>query len=390
MNYQLIPRLFTDPDQSFFLFGPRGTGKSTLMERRYPNALMINLLKSSLLRQYRVNPERLLDVVRAQPKGQTIVIDEIQRAPELLSLVHLLIEEKRGWKFILTGSSARKLKREGVDLLGGRALKKTLHPFMAVELGEKFNFEESLRFGLLPLRFSSQNPLETLSTYVSLYLEEEVKAEGLVRHIEPFTQFLEALSFSHGSMLNMSNIARECSIKRTTAISWLSIVEDLLIAFKIPVFTRRAKRNLVAQSKFYYFDAGVYRALRPRSILDHLNEISGMALEGMVAQHLRAWIDYTTSKHQLFFWRTKAGLEVDFVVFGELGLWAIEVKNSQHIHPGDLRALNHFKEDYPESQTLLIYRGEEKQLIDHILCMPVDEFLRSMMPNEMIIRVEDE
>jgi uncharacterized protein len=210
---------------------------------------------------------------------------------------------------------------------------------MAIELGEHFNFVEALLYGLLPLRFASPNPRETLSTYVSLYLDEEVKAEGLVRHIEPFTKFLEVLSFSHGSTINISNIARECAIKRNTAESWLSIVEDLLITYKIPVFKRRAKRNLTSQSKLYYFDAGVYRALRPKSIFDSTSEIDSCALEGLVAQHLRAWIDYTQEPHELFFWRTKAGLEVDFIVFGSLGLWAIEVKNSQHIHPMDLKPL---------------------------------------------------
>lgn len=385
MDINHIPRLFEEPDQSYFLFGPRGTGKSTLVKHRHPDALLINLLSASTRHIYLANPEKLLEVVRAQSKNKTIIIDEIQKAPELLSLIHILIEEKQGWRFILTGSSARKLKRDGVDLLGGRALKKILHPFLAVELGDYFDFLSALQFGLLPLRFSSNDPSETLSAYISLYLDEEVKAEGLVRHIEPFARFLEVLSFSQGAILNISNIARECSVKRTTADSWLSIVEDLLIVYTVPVFSKRAKRILTTQSKLYFFDVGLYRALRPRSILDSQTEIDGAGLEGLVAQHLRAWIDYTKTKHVLYFWRTKAGLEVDFIVFGEMGLWAIEVKNSQHIHPGDLRSLLHFKQDYPEATLIFLYRGKVKLMKDGVLCIPCDEFLKQILPNQLLL-----
>ncbi len=377
-----VNRFFDEPDQSYFLFGPRGTGKSTMVKERHPKALYINLLLAQIKREFLARPESLLEMVRAQPNGQTIVIDEIQKAPELLSLVHVLIEEKKDWKFILTGSSARKLKREGIDLLGGRALKKSLYPFIAAELGEVFEIESALNFGLLPLRFASTKPLETLSTYVSFYLEEEVKAKGLVRHIEPFARFLVTLSFSHASVLNLSNVSRECAVKHTTAESWLSIVQDLLIIFQITVFTRRAKRLLSAQIKVYFFDVGVFRALRPKSILDQASEIDGQSLEGLVAQHLRAWIDYTKTEHKLYFWRTKSGLEVDFIVYGELGLWAIEVKNNQHIHPANLKGLKNFKEDYPEATCILLYRGENPILQDNILCIPADQFLRGLIPNE--------
>ena len=378
-------RLFAAPQQSFFLFGPRGTGKSTLIKMGMPNALVINLLLPDSRRRYLANPEYLLEVVRAQPRGKTIVLDEIQRAPELLSMVHALIEEKKDWQFILTGSSARKLKNSGVDLLGGRALKKMLHPFMAVELGENFNFEAALAYGMLPLLWGTQEPAETLKSYISLYLDEEVKAEGIVRNLAPFSRFLEILSFSHGSVLNLSNVARECGVKRSTAESWLGIAEELLIAYRIPVFSKRAKRILIQHSKFYFFDVGVFRALRPRAVLDNRSEIDGSGLEGLVAQHLQAWIDYTKEKHQLCFWRTKSGVEVDFIVYGPLGFLAIEVKNSTHIHPADLRSLKTFLTDYPESRALFLYRGKDMLLKDGVLCMPAEDFLRQLTPNSPLI-----
>lgn len=378
MNDFQVQRAFNEPKQSYFLLGPRGVGKSTLVKLRHPDALYINLLMGKVRRQYQAEPDRLMDIVHAQKPGQVIIIDEIQKVPELLSQIHALIEEKQNWKFILTGSSARKLKQNNLDLLGGRALKKNLHPFMAYELQKEFNLEEVLKLGLLPLRYHSPEPEETLDAYISLYLDEEVKLEGMVRAIEPFARFLEALSFSHGSTLNLSNIARECGVKRSTAENWLIIVQDLLIVYTIPVFTRRAKRLLISQIKIYFFDVGVYRSLRPRSILDSQSEIDGCALEGLVAQHLRAWIDYTKEEHALYFWRTKAGVEVDFILFGEFGLWAIEVKNAATIHSKDLTGLKNFYEDYPEATLILVYRGSERMKKGNILCMPCQDFLMNI------------
>lgn len=382
MTGQYVKRLFEEPGKSYFLFGPRGTGKSTLSRLRHPRALIIDLRLPEVKLKLAGTPHYLLELVRAQPRGHVIIVDEIQKVPELLSLVHVLIEEKKDWIFILTGSSARKLKRAGVDLLAGRALKKHLHPFMAVELGELFVFEKALQYGLLPLHFEEVNPLETLKTYIALYMEEEVKAEGIVRNIEPFARFLQAISFSHGAQLNLTNVARECMVKRTTVASWISILEDLLIAFQLQVFTKRAKRELSAHPKFYYFDAGVFRAIRPQSIEDLTTELEGPALEGLVAQHLMAWCDYTAGENSLTFWRTRSGVEVDFVLHSPLGFWAIEVKNSRQISPEDLRHLKIFTEDYPEAKAIFLYRGTDRVMKGNILCMPCSEFLLNLKPNK--------
>ena len=381
MDLKYIERVFKEPEQSYFLFGPRGTGKSTMTEERHSKALLIDLRKADMRYRLSASPDLLIELVEAQPDGTTIVIDEIQKIPELLPIVHLLIEKKRKWKFVLTGSSARKLKRQGVDLLGGRALRKVLHPFMACELKKHFNFEDALKYGLLPLRFSYEDYRSTLRAYIDLYVDEEVKMEGLIRHIEPFTRFLQVMSLSHGSILNITNIARECQVKRTTVADWITILEDLLISFQITMFTQRAKRELTVHPKFYFFDAGVYRALRPTSIGDSESEVDGAGIEGLVAQHLMAWKDYTAEKHELFFWRTRSGVEVDFIVFGPLGFWAIEVKNSDKIRTEDLAGLSAFHEDYPEAKTILLYRGKERLLKNNVLCLPCGEFLSGVRPD---------
>ena len=376
-----ISRIFEFPSGSFFLFGPRGTGKSTLLKRRLPEALYIDLLNPERYRLLQARPERLNELMAGSPTAQTIVIDEIQRVPELLNVVHAALEGPGNPRFIMTGSSARKLRRRGTNLLGGRATNRYLHPFMACELPE-FDIDEAMRWGLVPLVRDSSNPEETLSGYASLYLEQEVQAEGLTRNIGAFSRFMEAMSFSHGAVLNTSAVSRECEIERRTVVNYVEILEDLLLGFRVPVFKRRAKRRTVSHPKFYYFDAGVFRSLRPRGPLDLNTEIYGASLEGLVAQHLRAWIDYSTGRHQLSYWRTRGGSEVDFVIYGETGLFAIEVKHAQRFDSTDLRGLKAFRAEYPEAETALIYRGNERRRVDNIWCIPARDFLPGIQPGQ--------
>lgn len=379
----IIPRLFTPPKQSFFLFGPRGTGKSTWLRQNMPDAVWIDLLEADEFRSYSARPERLKELVFARSGNKIVVIDEIQKVPGLLSVVHSLIEKKIGLRFILTGSSSRKLKKTGADLLAGRLIKQTLHPFMAFELGSKFNMDSALKQGLLPLVFSAVDPTAVLRTYAALYVREEVQMEGLVRNIGNFSRFLEAISFSHGSLLNTSNVARECEVERKVVESYITILEDLLLASRIPVFSRKAKRATISHPKFYYFDAGVYRSLRPCGILDKPEEIEGAALEGLIAQHLLSWSSYRNAKNKVYFWRTAAGSEVDFVVYGEEVFWAIEVKNTSRIRLEDLRSLRSFKTEYPQSNAFLLYRGKERLKKDNVLCIPCDEFLLNLDPGKI-------
>jgi predicted AAA+ superfamily ATPase len=199
--------------------------------------------------------------------------------------------------------------------------------------------------------------------------------------LEQFTRFLDVISFSHGSILNTANIARESEIKRSTVSNYLDILTELLLAYQIPVFEKRAVRHLTVHPKFYLFDCGVFQVLRPKGPLDTVSEVDGAALEGLVAQHLTAWCDYSKNQASVYFWRTRSDLEVDFVVYGEVCFYAIEVKSSKKVFSHDLKGLNAFLSDYPEAQAILLYRGQEKLKMGKVLCLPIAEFLQNLRPN---------
>jgi uncharacterized protein len=375
-----IPRFVRVGRDSFFLLGPRGTGKTSWCGHEYPDALRVDLLNPAVLRRYSATPEYLIELLDANAKAKHVVIDEIQKLPALLEVVHLLLERKTGAQFILTGSSARKLRRQGVNLLGGRATKKLMHPYMAAELGTRFKLGTALRQGMLPVVWGADDPLSVLEAYNALYLYEEVQMEGLVRNMGSFARFLQAMSFSHAAVLNLANVSREAQVSRKTVEGYLEILEDLLLGFRLEVFTKSAKRELAAHPKFYFFDTGVFRANRLAGPLDSSTELDGAALEGLIAQHLYAWCDYSQSKHSLHYWQTRSRVEVDFVVYGESGLYAIEVKNAKRIDASDLTALKHFAEDYPQANRYLIYRGDDRLKRDGILCLPAQEFLMGLKP----------
>jgi uncharacterized protein len=380
----LLLRFFDQNEGSYFLFGPRGTGKSTWLRQKYPDAAWIDLLDTENERRYSARPERLKDFIRAAKGQKTIIIDEIQRVPELLSLVHQQMEADKSRQFVLTGSSARKLKQSGVDLLAGRAIRRQLHPFMAGELEDRFDVDQNLELGMVPLITMAEEPMQTLKGYIDLYIQQEIKTEGLVRRLDDFNRFLEIISFSQGQVLNVASIARECTATRNTVESYITVLEDLLIGVRIPVFAKRAKRSVISHAKFYFFDCGVFRSLRPTGVLDSREELNGPALEGMVFQHLRAWIDYRQSDMRIYFWRTQAGNEVDFILYGSEGFYAIEVKNGRIIRKSDLRGLKTFGTDYPECKTVLLYRGEETIESEEVLCYPVEKFLRNIHPGEAV------
>lgn len=384
MHY--ISRTITPPSGSYFLLGPRGTGKSTWLNHKYPNALRIDFLMGEEERRFSSYPERIRNVVAPLEPGSVVILDEIQRVPRLLPEIHGLIEEKRGIQFIMTGSSTRKLRRSVSDLLGGRALMRQMGPFIASELGASFNLDKALNLGMIPLIWGSSDPEERLKDYLTLYLREEIQAEGLVRQIGDFSRFLEVASFSQGCLWTTADISRESGVKRSTVDNYLQILEDLFLAFSLPVFSRRrTKRRLVAHQKFYFFDVGVFKIIRPRGILDSSQEIEGLALEGLVAQHLRSWVQSQKEPHSLSFWRTQNNLEVDFVIYGPRGFWAIEVKRSPNLGPNDVRAISAFKEEYPEANCVFVTQCKHRENYRGFSVLPIEEFLLTLTPESLII-----
>jgi uncharacterized protein len=382
---QIKKRIFTPPKQSFFLFGPRGVGKSTFLAKHFPRAHWIDLLLPEPYQRYLAQPDRLRQFCGALELHSIIVIDEIQRVPSLLSVVHHIIEHRKDLQFILTGSSSRKLKRAGVDLLAGRALKMELHPFMACEIQDSFILSNNIKLGMIPLVLSAPDSTATLDSYLGMFMNQEVKAEGIVRNLQAFSRFLEVMSFSHAQQYNISEIARECGISRTAIASYMEILEDLLLSFTLPVFSARPKRKVVASRKFYYFDAGVFYAIRPKGPLEQPEQIYGAALEGLVAQHLKAWVSYSKENIKLYYWRTQVDNEVDFVLYGENTFVAIEVKHTSTVRSKDLKGLKAFSDDYPEATLLFLYQGSERLKIDSILCLPCEEFLKKLTPSTPLI-----
>jgi Predicted ATPase (AAA+ superfamily) len=361
------------PEKSFFLFGPRGTGKTTWVKEKFKNALYFDLLKAETYNLLLANPSRLEDFIPKNFQGW-IIIDEIQKIPKLLDEVHRLIEE-RHLKFVLTGSSARKIRRYGINLLGGRALVLNMHPLTAIELGKDFKIGDYLKFGGLPAVYSTTQKSEHLQSYIQTYLQQEVAFEGLTRNLAAFSRFLEVASFSQGSILNVSEVAREAYVNRKVVEDYFSILEDLLIGVRLPVFSKKAKRRLIKHSKFYFFDVGVYQALRPKGPLDDVSSLTGIALESLFFQNLRAIIDYFGFGDKIFYYRTANGVEVDFVVYGEGGIKAFEVKAKKDIFSKDLKSLKTFLDDYPMAKGYLFYGGKMRMNKEGIEIIPIEEGL---------------
>ena len=362
--------------KSFFLFGPRGTGKTTWLKHHLPQAPFINLLQSEFYNRLTASPGHIRDLIPPD-RPDWVVIDEVQRIPALLNEVHDLIED-RGQNFILTGSSARTLRRKGVNLLAGRARTYFMHPLTVTEQGGAFDLRDSLNFGHLPARFNDKDPGRYLKDYVQTYLREEVMQEGLTRNIGHFSRFLEAASLSQGQTVNISGVATEAEVSRSVAGSYFAILEDLLIAVRLPVFSRKAKRKLIARRKFYFFDAGVFRAIRPMGPLDSEAEMAGPALETLVLQELRAINDYGEYDYRLFFWRTQGKLEIDFVLYGPRGLLAIEIKRSTKLQSKDTKALREFKKDYPPAKCFIFYGGTTRLYLGDITALPVGQALKEL------------
>ncbi len=374
--FNRILKLPLDRSNSIFLFGPRGTGKTSYLRKYLKNALYFDLLDFGTYASLRADPSRLENLIAPDYQGW-VIIDEVQRIPELLNEVHRLIEHKK-FKFILTGSSARSLRKEGVNLLAGRALTYTMHPLIIQEVGDKFIFEDVLKYGLLPSAVTHADPKKYLESYVQTYLREEVVQEGLTRNIGAFTRFLEVASFSQGQVLNVSEISRELAVNRLVVANYFDILDDLLLSSRITAFAQRAKRKVIAHHKFYFFDVGVYRILRPVGPLDSPEEAEGAALETLFLQSLRAVNDYYELSYKIHFWRTLAGDEVDFVLYGARGFHAFEIKRSATITSKSLKGLKTFGDEYPEAKLYIIFLGKQKEYYGNVTAIPLMEALKEL------------
>lgn len=378
-------RLPAPGTETFFLWGPRQTGKTTLLRATYPEALWIDLLKAEEYRRYLQNPELLraeLTVDDATRRVAQVVIDEVQKVPQLLDEVHWL-HENRGMQFALCGSSARKVKRGQANLLGGRAIRYELYGLTAKEVGRDFRLDRMLNHGYLPRMYESERPQRLLHAYVADYLKEEIAAEGLVRNLPVFSEFLNVAVLSDAELVNFSTIARDCGVSSHTIKGYFQILEDTLLGRWLPAYTKRPKRRVIAAPKFYFADVGIVNYLAKRGELRPGAELYGKAFENWVFHELSAHNSYTEAFATLSYWRLASGIEVDFIV-NDMQL-AIEAKATARITADHLRGLRALAQDHPRvKQRILVclepksYRAE-----DGILILPAAEFCQRLGNGEL-------
>ena len=355
--------------KSCFLFGPRQTGKSTLIRQQFGDCPVWNLLDQKQFLRLSRNPALIREALAERRGAAIAVIDEIQRLPALLNEVHLLIEE-HGTRFLLTGSSARRLRRRGVNLLGGRARSRVLHPFLRIELGDRFDLDRALEHGLLPPIFFSESPAEDLAAYAGDYLREEVAAEAIVRNIGAFSRFLQVAALAHGEMINFANLANDAQVPASTVREYYEILKDTLIAHEVPAFTDTRKRKAISTSKYYLFDVGVARHLQGRRGLAPGTAEYGMAFESFIFQEIKAWCDH----HRLdtpWYWRSKSQFEVDFL-FGDV---AVEVKAKTHVGARDMRGIRALQEEGACAHYVIVSLEPAPRRVDGVRILPWMDFL---------------
>ncbi|MXY77583.1 MAG: ATP-binding protein [Acidimicrobiia bacterium] len=369
--------------ETFFLWGPRQVGKSTLLRQRYPDGTWVDLLKADEFRRYAARPELLrqeLEAAGPDPSRQ-VVIDEVQKVPALLDEVHWLIEN-RGLCFALCGSSARKVRRGAANLLGGRALRYDLRGLTAGEIGEAFDLDRVLNHGYLPRMYQSARPGRLLDAYIGDYLRQEVAAEGLVRNLPAFSDFLDAAALSDGDPVNYSNIARDCGVSGPTAKAYFGILEDTLLARRLPRWRRRAKRRLAGAPKLYFEDVGVVNRLARRGGLERGTDRYGKAFENWVFHELSAFISYRDRDEELAYWRLPSGIEVDFVI-GDMRL-AVEAKASARISSQHLKGLRTLAEEHPGVRRIMVcLEPRPRRTDDGIDIIPATDFARGVWQGDL-------
>lgn len=371
--------------QSAFLWGPRKTGKTTYLKTHFPDSLVYDFLKTDFFIEVSKNPAILRERLLAKPKEalrHPVILDEVQKVPQVLDEVHWLIENK-GLRFILCGSSARKLKRGHANLLGGRAWHYEMFPFVTAEL-KKIDLLRILNHGMVPVHYlQKEDYTRSLRAYVEDYLKEEVFAEGLTRNIPAFSRFFEAFGYSHGELTNYSNIARDCAIDSKTVKEYYQILIDTLLAMRIEPFKKKQSRQVITKaSKYYLFDVGVAGFLKKRYLEKEKGAEFGRAFEHFILMEISAYRSYNNSEFGVSFWRTKSGLEVDFVLgSGEV---ALEVKGTSRTDKNDLKGLLAFVEEYSPKRSIVVCNEKEKRVYGPIEIMPWGVFLRELWDGNIL------
>lgn len=369
-----ILQISNELECSIFLFGARQTGKSTILRQQFPDSIYIDLLDTEVKSRFLRRPVLLYEMLVDKPEETLIIIDEIPEIPELLNEVHRLISE-RHHVFILCGSSARKLKRKGKNTLGGRALPVYLYPFVSSEIPD-FDINHAISYGMIPSHYLAKDPSRRLSAYIDVYLKEEIKEEALVRDLGAFQRFLEVAALTDGEIINYNNIAQDCGVSATTVSAYFDILEDTLIGYRIPAYTKVMKRRLIQSPRFYYFDVGVANHLLHRKQLVRGSSDYGHAFEHLVVQEIYAWLHYTHSDEILSYWRTYTGIEVDAII-GDARV-AIEIKSVEDVQTRHLKGLKIFGEEYPQSRRIIVSLDKISRRMGEIECIYVMDFFKML------------
>ena len=376
-----ILKLEETKEDSIFLWGSRQTGKSTLLRMLFPKATVYDLLKSDVRMALQMRPAQLREECELLDDGELVIIDEVQKVPALLDEVHWLIENK-GLRFILSGSSARKLRRSGANLLGGRALRKTLFPLVSAEIPD-FDLNRALNHGMLPHHYLMDNPAMRIQSYIGDYLQQEIVEEAIVRKLDSFTRFLQVAALSSGEIVNYTNIAQDCGISSKTVKEYFSILEETLLGFYLPSYTKVIKRRVIQSPKYYYFDVAIPNHLLHRVPLQQGTDVYGHALEHLVVQELRAFLSYRHPFKSLSYWHTLDNkYEVDAII-GDAEV-AIEVKSSNSITSHDTRGLKAFAEEYPDAKLYLLSLEDRPRKFNDVEVWPVEQFFKRLWDGKVI------
>lgn len=366
-------------DGSIFLFGARQTGKSTALKAQFKDATYIDLLDGNVRRRFKSNPSLLYELLKNKIENDIVIIDEIPEVPELLNEVHRLIVN-RNLQFVLCGSSARKLRRKGCNTLGGRAYPCNFYPLVSVEIPE-FDIDKALTIGLLPKVYLSKNPQRELTSYVDVYLKEEIQQEALVRNLDGFQRFLEVAALTNGEMVNYANIANDCNIAASTVREYFTILQDTLVGYLIPAYRKVVKRKLMQAPRFYFFDMGISNYLLKRSQLHPGTPEYGHSFEQFIATELIAYIGYNHKRTALSYWHTYTGQEVDFII-GDAEI-AIEVKSAEEIQRKHLAGLKSFHDEYPECRLIVVSRDIFNRQMGDVELLYIRDFLQKLWAGEL-------